>query len=222
MRLKAVNLYFVNFTPILKKRGKKNPRLHPTFLPVTAFMIFKPIQPVIFFFFYLFYHLINFTKLIDSVSQEVHETVTKRRTPRAEPGEGPWVQRPGASPWRQRAAGSSKGVQMSRSRRCPWKDTGQARREAAKPQAGSWIRGGERQAERLERDFPGGPVVKNPPHNAEDAGWIPSWETEIQHASEQLRPCAETTEAQTPQLGSANATPKDPTCCNQAPKQPKK
>lgn len=181
-------------------------------------MIFKPIQPVSFFF-YLFYHLINFTKLIDSVSQEVHETATKR-TPRAEPGRGRGfsVQEPLLGGSGQRAAA----VLPLESRRCPWKDTGQARREAAKPQAASWIRGGKREAERLERGFPGGPVAKNPPHNAEDAGWIPSWETEVQRAAEQLRPCAETTEAQTPQLGSANATPEDPTCCNHAPKQPKK
>lgn len=122
---------------------------------------------------------------------------------------------------RSRGSGSSKGVQMARSRRCPWKDTGHAHRVEAKPQAACLIRGGKRQAGSLERDFPGGPVVKNPPYKAEDAGWIPSWETEIQHAAEQLRPCAETTEAQTPQLGSANATPKDPTCCNQDRKQPK-
>ena len=68
---------------------------------------------------------------------------------------------------------SSKGIQMARGRRCPWRDTGQAHREEAKPQAASPTRGGERQAESLERDFPGGPVVKNPPYNAEDVDWMP-------------------------------------------------
>ena len=37
-------------------------------------------------------------------------------------------------------------------------------------------------------DFPGGPVVKNPPYNAEDMGLIPSWGTKIPHATEQLSP----------------------------------
>ena len=35
-------------------------------------------------------------------------------------------------------------------------------------------------------DFPGGPVVKNPPSNAGYAGSIPSGETEILHALGQL------------------------------------
>ena len=39
---------------------------------------------------------------------------------------------------------SSKGIQMARGRRCPWRDTGQAHREEAKPQAASLTRGGER------------------------------------------------------------------------------
>ena len=34
--------------------------------------------------------------------------------------------------------------------------------------------------------FPGGPVVKNLPHNAGDGGSIPDWGTKIPHASEQL------------------------------------
>ena len=37
-----------------------------------------------------------------------------------------------------------------------------------------------------ERDFPGGPVVKNLPSNAGDAGWIPGWGTKIPHARGQL------------------------------------
>ena len=44
------------------------------------------------------------------------------------------------------------------------------------------------------RDFPGGPVVKNPPCNAEDGGLIPGWGTKMPRASGQLSPCAPTTE----------------------------
>ena len=44
------------------------------------------------------------------------------------------------------------------------------------------------------RDFPGGPMVKNPPSNARDAGSIPGWGTKIPHAVGQLSPCATTTE----------------------------
>ena len=39
-------------------------------------------------------------------------------------------------------------------------------------------------------DFPGGPVVENPPSNAGDAGSIPGWGTKIPHAIRQLSPCA--------------------------------
>ena len=49
-------------------------------------------------------------------------------------------------------------------------------------------------------DFPGGPVVKNSPCNASDAGLIPGWRAKIPQASEQLIPCAATPEAQVPQL----------------------
>ena len=45
-----------------------------------------------------------------------------------------------------------------------------------------------------ERDFPGGPVVKNPPSNAGDVGSIPGWGTKIPHAAGQLSPCAATPE----------------------------
>ena len=45
-----------------------------------------------------------------------------------------------------------------------------------------------------EGDFPGGPVVKNPPSNAGDAGLIPGRGTRIPHASGQLSPQATTTE----------------------------
>ena len=39
-------------------------------------------------------------------------------------------------------------------------------------------------------DFPGGPVVKNLPSNAGDAGSIPGRGTRIPHAAEQLSLCA--------------------------------
>ena len=46
----------------------------------------------------------------------------------------------------------------------------------------------------LRRDFPGGPVVKNLPSNAGDAGLIPGWGTKIPHAVGQLSPSATTME----------------------------
>ena len=41
-------------------------------------------------------------------------------------------------------------------------------------------------------DFPGGPVVKNPPSKAGDAGLIPVQGTKIPHATGQLSPCIAT------------------------------
>ena len=46
----------------------------------------------------------------------------------------------------------------------------------------------------MYRDFPGGPVVKNPPSNVQDMGLISGWGTKIPHAVEQLSPWAATTE----------------------------
>ena len=43
-------------------------------------------------------------------------------------------------------------------------------------------------------DFPGGPVVKNLPSNAGNAGSIPGWRTKIPHAAGQLSPWATTIE----------------------------
>ena len=43
------------------------------------------------------------------------------------------------------------------------------------------------------RDFPGGPVVKNLPSNARDAGSIPGWGTKIPHTVRQLSLRAATT-----------------------------
>ena len=42
------------------------------------------------------------------------------------------------------------------------------------------------------RDFPGGPVVKNPLYNAGDMGSIPGQGTMISHTSEQLSLCTTT------------------------------
>ena len=44
------------------------------------------------------------------------------------------------------------------------------------------------------RDFAGGPAVKNPPSNAGDAGSIPSQGTNMPHAVGKLSPCTTTTE----------------------------
>ena len=44
-------------------------------------------------------------------------------------------------------------------------------------------------------DFPGGPVVKNPPSNARDVGSIPGQGTKIPHAAGQLSPCVTIREA---------------------------
>ena len=45
-----------------------------------------------------------------------------------------------------------------------------------------------------ERDSPGSPVVKSPPCNVQDEGSALGWGTEILHDTEQLSPCAMTTE----------------------------
>ena len=50
----------------------------------------------------------------------------------------------------------------------------------------------------IKRDFPGCPVVKNPPSNAGDAGLIPGRGTKIPHAAGQLSPHATTTEPTRP------------------------
>ena len=47
----------------------------------------------------------------------------------------------------------------------------------------------------IERDFPGGPVVKNPPSKAGDQGSIPGLGAKIPHASRQLSPHVTTNEA---------------------------
>ena len=45
------------------------------------------------------------------------------------------------------------------------------------------------------REFPGGPVVINPPVNAGDMGWTPGVGTKIPHAARQLRSRATTRES---------------------------
>ena len=47
---------------------------------------------------------------------------------------------------------------------------------------------------RIMRDFPGGPVVKNPPYNAGNSGSIPGRGTKIPHATGQLSLHTTTTE----------------------------
>ena len=72
---------------------------------------------------------------------------------------------------------------------------------------------------KVTRDFPGGPVVKNPCNAGDVESLVPCRGTKIPHASEQLSPCASTTEprcsgALEPQLESLCAVTKDPMCCN--------
>lgn len=72
------------------------------------------------------------------------------------------------------------------------------------------LKGGE-----MGGHFPGSPVVKNPPRNAEDMGSIPGRETKVPYASERLSPPVATTEAGV--LQSPCATPAEPTRHNQIP-----
>ena len=64
------------------------------------------------------------------------------------------------------------------------------------------------------RNFPGGPVVKNPPCNAGDTGRIPSWGTKILHAIQQVKAHCNTAPGPVPQLENLCAAVKDPTCHN--------
>ena len=50
------------------------------------------------------------------------------------------------------------------------------------------------QIKRVYWDFPGGPVVKNPPSGAGKAGLIPDQGTKIPYATGQLSLCAAITE----------------------------
>ena len=71
------------------------------------------------------------------------------------------------------------------------------------------------------RDFPGGPVVRNLPCNAGDAGSIPGRGTNTQHAAGQLSSHTTTTESTCPSQ-SLCAKAKDPTRRNKDLKQPDK
>ena len=62
----------------------------------------------------------------------------------------------------------------------------------------------------LPRDFPGGPVIKNPPCDAGDTGSIPGQGTKIPHTTEKLSPRTTTRESTTKDLSRC----KDPTPCN--------
>ena len=67
---------------------------------------------------------------------------------------------------------------------------------------GTWANGRMEEqvwVEKIMRDFPGGPVVKNPPRIAGEAGLTPGRGTKIPHAAEQLGPLA---------------TPREPRCHN--------
>ena len=57
-----------------------------------------------------------------------------------------------------------------------------------------------------ERDFPGSPVVKNPPSNAGDLGSIPGRGTKIAYDAGQLCPCTASAKAGAPQQESPHAT----------------
>ena len=73
-----------------------------------------------------------------------------------------------------------------------------------------------KQIKAKRRGFPGGPVVKNPPSNAGDAGSIPGWGTKIPHAAGQLSLCATTTEPTRHNEREKNphaTTREKPTCC---------
>ena len=59
------------------------------------------------------------------------------------------------------------------------------------------IKHGGRGDQNSSQDFPGGPVVKNPPANAADR--FDSWWGKIPHAVGQLSLCTTTTETHSPQ-----------------------
>ena len=65
-----------------------------------------------------------------------------------------------------------------------------------------------------ERDFPSGPVVKNPPCNAGDTGLIPGWGTKVPRALEEWSPHGATTEAKEPRLERPCTPGKDLTRCD--------
>ena len=107
-----------------------------------------------------------------------------------------------------------------------------ARRQRRRKNCGE--KGRERKGRREERintklkgrDFPDGPVVKNPPSNAGDVGSIPGQGTKIPHASGQLSPRATTREpvrpgARMPQLERSSCAATKSPHHNKDPVQPK-
>ena len=71
------------------------------------------------------------------------------------------------------------------------------------------------------RDFPAGPVIKNPPSSAGDMGLIPGQRTKIPCSVGQLSPGTTTGEAMA-QLGKkSTCCNKEPQHCNKDPAQPK-
>ena len=63
----------------------------------------------------------------------------------------------------------------------------------------------------LSRDLPGGPVVKNLPCDARDAGSVVGQGTKIPHAAGRLSSCATYCVCM---LWSPRVTTREPTCCN--------
>ena len=79
---------------------------------------------------------------------------------------------------------------------------------------------------KLWGDFPGGPVVKNPPSNVGNVGSIPGQETKIPHVVGQLSPHTTTTElvcsgARPLQLEKPTRCNEEPSRHNEDPEQPK-
>ena len=74
----------------------------------------------------------------------------------------------------------------------PWKYAAETHTLIWKDQNPLWSE--KKQIMKLYRDFPGGPVVKNPPSNSGEADWIPGQGTNIPHAAGQLSPHATTAE----------------------------
>ena len=75
-------------------------------------------------------------------------------------------------------------------------------------------------------DFPGGPVLKNPPSNAGDAGSIPGRGIKIPHATGQLSPRASRREPECPKrrsprtLEPAHHNEREKTCTPQLERSP--
>ena len=79
--------------------------------------------------------------------------------------------------------------------RCPWSEQCCSLHAPSKTH-GNVYHLPEVNQETYQRDFPSGPVVKNPPSNAGDTVCIPGWGSKIPHAMEQVNQCAATREKQ--------------------------